>query len=69
MKYRFMHGMWLYVNKKLLTVTVNRDDDLEAIKLLKRKLVVAIREEDYKVASSIRDHPFLLLYKELFSER
>ncbi|GAX79692.1 hypothetical protein CEUSTIGMA_g7133.t1 [Chlamydomonas eustigma] len=45
------------------------DDDLEAIKLLKRKLAVAIKEEDYKAATSIRDHPFLLLYKELFSQR
>ena len=41
------------------------DDDLDAIKLLKRKLTVAVKEEDYTTAASIRDHPYLLVYREI----
>jgi hypothetical protein len=41
------------------------DDDLDAIKLLKRKLHVAIKEEDYTAAASIRDHPYLIVYRDI----
>ena len=41
------------------------DDDLDAIKLLKRKLLVAVKEEDYSAAASIRDHPYLIVYRDI----
>lgn len=41
------------------------EDDLDAIKLLKRKLLVAIKEEDYSAAASIRDHPYLIVYRDI----
>jgi hypothetical protein len=44
-------------------------DDLAAIKLLKRKLAVAISEEDYQAAASIRDHPFMRLHKEVVAKK
>lgn len=37
-------------------------DDFEEIKLLKRELDVAVREEDYATAIKIRDHPYMQLY-------
>lgn len=42
---------------------------MEDIKLLKRKLAVAVSEEDYPAAARIRDHPYMKLYKDLFSNR
>lgn len=44
-------------------------DDLDAIKLLKRELAVAIREEDYSTAARIRDHPFMRMYREMWMNR
>ena len=41
------------------------DDDLSEIKLLKRKLLIAVKEEDYSTAAAIRDHPYLLVYREI----
>lgn len=32
---------------------------MDAIKLLKRELAVAVREEDYAAAIRLRDHPFM----------
>ena len=37
-------------------------DDPEPVKLLKRKLQVAIIEENYVEAACIRDHPFMQLH-------
>ena len=42
---------------------------MEAIKLLKRKMSLAVTEEDYGMAAKIRDHPYMMLYKELHSNR
>lgn len=42
---------------------------MEAVKLLKRKLALAVNEEDYTLAARIRDHPYMKLYKDLFSNR
>ncbi|KAG2448318.1 hypothetical protein HYH02_006902 [Chlamydomonas schloesseri] len=42
-----------------------KPDDLDAIKLLKRELAVAVREEDYAAAIRLRDHPFLQMYRRI----
>ena len=53
----------------LLSSPSRREDDMEAVKLLKRKLSLAVSEEDYGTAAKIRDHPYMKLYKELHSNR
>ena len=42
---------------------------MEAVKLLKRKLALAVSEEDYHMAARIRDHPYMKLYRDLISNR
>ncbi|KAG2442549.1 hypothetical protein HXX76_002635 [Chlamydomonas incerta] len=42
-----------------------KPDDLDAIKLLKRELAVAVREEDYAAAVRLRDHPFMQMYRRI----
>lgn len=42
----------------------HRQDDPEPLKLLKRKMAVAIGEEDYQQAACIRDHPYMALHLE-----
>ena len=41
-----------------------RQDDPEPLKLLKRKMALAIEEEDYVQAAGIRDHPYMALHLE-----
>lgn len=48
---------------------VRRAEDPEPIKLLKRKLQVALSEEDYRTAVSIRDHPYLDLHRKAHTAR
>eukprot|EP00198_Chlamydomonas_reinhardtii_P013593 XP_001702930.1 predicted protein [Chlamydomonas reinhardtii] len=42
-----------------------KPDDMDAIKLLKRELAVAVREEDYAAAIRLRDHPFMQMYRRI----
>jgi hypothetical protein len=46
-----------------LTKALPRPSDPEVIKLLKRELKVAVGEEDYSMAVSIRDHPWMKKYR------
>lgn len=39
-----------------------RIDDPDPLKLLKRKLAIAIAEENYGLAASVRDHPYMVLH-------
>lgn len=36
------------------------ESDPEPLKLLKRKMKVAIGEEDYRLAAELRDHPYMI---------
>ncbi|GFR41045.1 hypothetical protein Agub_g1479 [Astrephomene gubernaculifera] len=45
--------------------TTLKPDDPEVIKLLKRELAVAVREEDYAAAIRLRDHPYMQLYRRI----
>ncbi|KAK9792065.1 hypothetical protein WJX73_002576 [Symbiochloris irregularis] len=50
-------------------LTTTRDEDPESLKLLKRKLGVAIAEEDYALAANIRDHPYMVLHLKAVQHR
>lgn len=59
----------LNTGSKHVCPCVPRPDDPDAIKLLKRELAVAVREEDYRAAARIRDHPYMVLYRRMAALR
>ncbi|GFH19840.1 uncharacterized protein HaLaN_16861, partial [Haematococcus lacustris] len=42
-----------------------RPDDLEAVKLLKRALTLAVAEEDFEEAVRLRDHPWMQMSQDM----
>lgn len=46
-------------------VRLLRNDDPDPLKLLKRKLAIAIVEEDYQQAITLRDHPYMQMHWEV----
>ncbi len=42
-----------------------RPDDPDAVKLLKRQLLVAVAEENYREAARLRDHAWMHLYRDM----
>ena len=42
-----------------------RDNDPELIKMMKKKMAVAISEENYDQAAQLRDSPLMTLYREI----
>eukprot|EP00798_Chlamydomonas_sp_ICE-L_P014073 gene14073-20020_t len=46
-----------------------RPDDLDEIKLLKKKLALAVGMEDYRLCAELRDHPWMQLYREAHTNK
>ena len=42
-----------------------RVEDPELVKMIKRKMAVAVREEDYAHAAELPDHPIMSMYHEI----